>query len=175
MRCRAPAEGPNMLSKVAGALFVVLLVVVDQFTKWLSWTWLLEGERVDVLPFLAFEHVHNTGIAFSMFDGLGQWPLVALASAVLAVVGWLWSQLPRGRTLGHAGFALIVAGALGNIIDRAAWGFVEDMIAVHWGAWAFAIFNVADAYISVGAALVIIDELWVWLRERRDPKQETDL
>ena len=156
-----------MLGKVATALFVVLLVVFDQFTKWLSWTLLAEGERVEVLPFFAFEHVHNTGIAFSMFAGLGRWPLVGLAFVVLAIVAWLWSQLPQGRMTGHVGFALIVAGAFGNIIDRAAWGYVEDMFAFNFGTWHFAIFNVADAYISVGAALVIFDELWAWLRERR--------
>ena len=156
-----------MLSRVAAALFVVVLVVIDQFTKWLSWTLLALGERVEVLPFLAFQHVHNTGIAFSWLDGFGRWPLVAVASAVLAVVGWLWWQLPSHRPAGHAGFALIVAGALGNIIDRASWGFVEDMIAFHVGSWSFAVFNVADAYISAGAALVIFDELWTWWQERR--------
>ena len=158
-----------MLSKVAAALFVVVLVVIDQFTKWLSWTLLAENERVEVLPFLDFQHVHNTGIAFSMFEDFGRWPLVGVALTVLAVVAWLWSQLPRGRTMGHAGFALIVAGAFGNIIDRAAWGYVEDMFAFNLGTWHFAIFNVADAYISVGAALVIVDELWAWWRERRAP------
>ena len=163
-----------MSGKVALALFVVVMIVVDQFTKWLSWTTLAEGERVDVLPFLAFEHVHNTGIAFSMFEGLGRWPLLALACVVLVAVAWLWSQLPAGRPLGHLGFALIVAGALGNIIDRAAWGFVEDMIAFHLGTWSFAVFNMADAYISIGAALVVADELWAWLAERRAARRNAN-
>ena len=165
-----------MLRAIVAALSVALLVALDQLTKWMTWTFIPLDTGMDVLPGLDFAHVHNEGIAFSMFDGAGRWPLLLLATGVLAVVLYLWRQAPPGRWLAQAGFALIVAGALGNIIDRAAWGYVVDMIALTFprpggGTWSFAVFNVADSYISIGAACVIVDELVLWVQDRRQRKE----
>ena len=157
------------MNRALAVLVIVALVAVDQITKWLTVTNMAYGETVPVLPFLSLHHTHNYGIAFSIFDGLGQWPLVALAAVVLAVVAWLWSQVPRERSLSHWGFAFIVAGAIGNVIDRATLGYVVDMISFHVDAldFRFAVFNLADTWITLGALAVIADELAAWRRERR--------
>ncbi|WP_292154291.1 signal peptidase II, partial [Mesorhizobium sp.] len=76
-------------------------------------------------------------------------------------------RTPAGHVLARIGFALIVGGALGNLIDRAVYGHVIDYILFHTPVWSFAVFNFADAFISVGAALVVFDELIGWRRETR--------
>ena len=157
-----------MKPMLAGIL-VAVLVAFDQLSKWVTVANLDLFETVRLLPFLSLHHTRNFGIAFSLFDGLGQWPLVALACGVLVVVGVLWSQVPAGRWLSHWGFALIVAGALGNVIDRMWLGYVVDMISFHIDSidFQFAVFNLADTWISLGALAVVLDELLAWLRERR--------
>ena len=157
------------MNRALAVAVIVMLVAVDQVTKWLTVANMAYGETVPVVPFLSLHHTRNFGIAFSIFDGLGQWPLVALAGVVLLVVGWLWSQVPRERRLSHWGFAFIVAGAIGNVIDRAMLGYVVDMISFHVDALAFqfAVFNLADTWITLGALMVIADELMAWRRERR--------
>lgn len=147
---------------------IVALVLADQASKWAVVATMEYGETVPLLPFLSLHHTRNYGIAFSLFDGLGQWPLVALAGVVLLVVAWLWSQVPRERWLSHWGFVLIVAGAIGNVVDRATLGYVVDMISFHLDAldFRFAVFNLADTWITLGALAVIADELMAWRRER---------
>ena len=156
------------MNRITATLVIVALVALDQASKFWTVANLALGERMDVLPFLGLLHARNHGIAWSMLDGLGQWPLVALAGVVLVIVAWLWAQVPRERWLSHWGFMLIVAGAIGNVIDRATLGYVVDMIHFHIDAidYRFAIFNVADTWISLGAAAVVIDELLSWRRER---------
>ena len=156
------------MSRTLAILVIAALVAVDQLSKWAVVANMAYGETVPLLPFLSLHHTRNFGIAFSLFDGLGQWPLVALAAVVLVVVAWLWSQVPPGRPLSHWGFALIVAGALGNVIDRATLGYVVDMISFHLDAldFRFAVFNLADTWITIGALCVLVDELMAWRRER---------
>ena len=87
---------------------------------------------------------------------------VVLASAVSVVlIGWLWKIRQDGPFVLVAGLSLILGGAIGNLIDRALLGYVTDFIQVWFGNWAFPSFNVADSAISVGAALLIIDALFV--------------
>jgi signal peptidase II len=82
---------------------------------------------------------------------------ITLGIAVsLALVVWLW-RLPRGEKMLPLALALIVGGALGNVIDRVAHGYVIDFIHVHWGASYFPAFNIADSAITIGAALLILD------------------
>ncbi|MEL6702340.1 MAG: signal peptidase II, partial [Pseudomonadota bacterium] len=110
--------------------------------------------------------------AFSMLSDAGPWPLVALTIAITALMLWLWRKTPADRTFAQTGFALIVAGALGNLIDRAWHGYVIDMIRVHTDTWSFAVFNIADSYISVGAALIIIDEVLAMRNQRRSKHKD---
>ena len=79
---------------------------------------------------------------------------------------YLASRTTREQVLARIGFALIVGGALGNLIDRAVHGHVIDYILFHTPVWSFAVFNLADAFITVGAVLVVADELFGWWRQR---------
>lgn len=140
-------------------LFVVILVVVDQVSKWATESFLPFQQVWNLVSVLSLYRTYNTGIAFSMFNWAGVTGLIALASAVLLLMLYLWSKVPEHRWLSHIGFAAIVAGAIGNLIDRSLWGHVIDMILLHTNTWAFAVFNLADSYISVGAAAIILDEV----------------
>lgn len=146
------------------AFLVVAAIALDQWLKYLVETGLAFQERLDLLPFLALYRTYNTGIAFSLFSSFGDTGLVVVAVLVVAFVLYLAARTPPGHLLARVGFALIVGGALGNLIDRAAYGHVIDYILFHTPVWSFAIFNLADAFISVGAVLVVFDELIGWWR-----------
>lgn len=124
-------------------------------------------ERIPLLPFFDLFLTYNPGIAFSMLSDWGPGPLVALGLAVSAFVTWLWASSPPERVIAHFGFALIIGGAIGNLIDRFRYGHVIDYFLFHTPGWSFAIFNLADAAITVGAGLVILDELLQWRAGRK--------
>lgn len=146
---------------------VAALVVLDQIVKRLVETGMELHERIDILPFLALFRTHNTGISFSMLSG-GGWGLIAVVVAVLAFIAWLaWKSEPR-QVIARTGFTLIIAGALGNLIDRVLYGHVVDYVLFHTPSWSFAVFNFADACITVGAGLVILQEIVDW---RRSPNR----
>lgn len=144
----------------------VAVIALDQVAKFLVTTLLELYERVEVLPVLDFTLLHNTGAAFSMLAGASGWqrPFFIGLGIVVSVllVAWIWRS-PRGDKLLPFALALILGGALGNLIDRVRLGYVIDFIHVHWGAAYFPAFNVADSAITIGAVLLIIDAF----RERR--------
>ena len=140
------------------AAIAVLAVVADQAVKAVVVAEMPLGSAIELLPFLALYHARNEGIAFSMFAGFDDIGLVLMAAAVLAFVGWLWWKTPADRRLTHFAFAIIVGGAIGNLIDRVLLGYVTDYVLFHTPVWSFAVFNLADAFISVGAAIIVLDE-----------------
>jgi len=147
----------------------VLVVAADQVTKWAIVEWVALYEHIPLNSFINLTHQRNTGAAFSLLADAGGWQrwffigLASIVSAVLAV--WLWRIRHQGHAILSAGLALVLGGAIGNLIDRIAQGYVTDFIQVWFGSWAFPSFNVADAGISVGAALLIIDALFFSGRE----------
>lgn len=153
---------------------VVALVIVlaDQATKWAIVEWVALYDRVPINSFINLTHQRNTGAAFSFLANAGGWQrwfFVVLATVVSAViVVWIWRIRREGQALLSAGLALVLGGAVGNLIDRVRLGHVTDFIQVWFGSWAFPSFNVADAAISVGAALLIIDALFFSGKEERD-------
>lgn len=140
------------------ALLAVAAVLADQWIKHLVETGLPLQQGVDLLPFLALFRTYNTGIAFSMFAFFGAAGLVAMSLAVAAFILYLALRTRPEQVVARAGFALIVGGAVGNLVDRVVYGHVIDYIQFHTPAWSFAVFNLADAFITVGAGLVILDE-----------------
>ncbi len=154
---------------LGNALLVAVFVAADQVSKyWVSHN-LIYREPWELLPVLSLYLTHNTGIAFSMFVEIGDGALLAMATTVLLLVLYLWwRQTPR-RALSNLGFALIVAGALGNIIDRALLGYVVDFVLFHWRNWSFAVFNLADAFISIGVGAIVLDEVIIWRKSARNP------
>ena len=147
---------------VTGALLIALLVGLDQWVKFLVETRLPFQQPVPVLPVLSWFRTWNEGIAFSLLAGLDDRLLTAITGAIILFVLWLWRNSENGRILVPVGFALIIGGALGNLIDRLFLGHVVDFILVHHGTWSFAVFNLADAFISIGAAAILLDEFLLW-------------
>ena len=140
--------------------FALIVVGIDQLTKYVASDSdaLSGGVEVDVLPFLSWKLVHNTGAAFSMFadgDAWSRWGLSGLAAAFSIFLMNEIRTLERGA--GWYGFACacILAGALGNLLDRLRFGHVIDFVFVHYEAFRFPIFNVADSAVTVGAAIWI--------------------
>ncbi|MCV0394971.1 MAG: signal peptidase II [Rhizobiaceae bacterium] len=152
------------------AAIVVVSAALDQWSKhWVEANMVLH-ERIDLLPFFALFRAHNDGIAFSMLAGGGA-ALILLMIAVVGFIAWLAWRAPATQWIARLGFALILGGAAGNLIDRASLGYVIDYFLFHVGTWSFAIFNLADAFITVGAGLVILQELLSWLADRRAKAQ----
>lgn len=151
-------------------LAVVLAVVaLDQAVKALVRQTLELHESVEVIPaWLNLTRVHNYGAAFGLMNA-ADFPmktvvLSLVAALALGALAWYGATLPAGQRLARAGLALIVGGAAGNLIDRLGSGYVVDFVDVHWRAWHFWAFNVADAAITVGVSLMILDLLQIGRR-----------
>jgi signal peptidase II len=141
----------------------LLVIVVDQFSKlWIERTMVL-GDSFVVLPILDIVRAHNTGAAFSFLADAGGWQRWAftLLAVGVSVALVFWMRRLTLATQGMLAFALtlILGGAIGNVIDRVEHGYVVDFVHAHWGPHFFPAFNVADAAISIGAVLVILDSL----------------
>jgi signal peptidase II len=150
-------------------LLAALAVAFDQWIKFLVETRLFMHDMVEILPFLALYRTYNTGVAFSMFSSMGDKGLILLSLAVVAFVLYLAFRTEPKQVLSRIGFALIIGGAIGNLIDRTLHGYVIDYILFHTPVWSFAIFNLADAFITVGAGLVLLEELFGWRRGKALP------
>jgi len=157
----------NILHNRGGAwrwLSLTLVVILaDQWTKHLIATHLAEFEFRRILPVLQITHLHNTGAAFSFLAEASGWQrnfFIALAVSVsLGILVWMLSLPRKGNGLLSPGLALVMGGALGNVIDRIRLGYVVDFIHVHWQDAFFPAFNVADSAITVGAAFLLLDAL----------------
>ena len=154
---------------IAWMMVAAVIVVADQATKWAIVEWVPLYDRVPINSFINLTHQKNEGAAFSMLANAGGWQrwfFVVLATIVSAVIAvWIWRIRNEGQAILSMGLALVLGGAIGNLIDRIVLGHVTDFIQVWFGSWAFPSFNVADAGISVGAALLIIDALFFSGRE----------
>lgn len=143
----------------------VIIVVLDQWSKRYM-SELLDlcrpglCETIEILPVFKLILLHNSGAAFSFLDDAGGWQrwfLVTVSTVVSAIIGvWLFRIRSTEKLLAVA-LCLILGGAVGNLIDRVAAGFVVDFLLVHWDEHYFPAFNVADAAISVGAGCLILD------------------
>lgn len=141
---------------IAGGVFMI-----DQVTKaWAARVIRLEGDRAIIPEFLNFAYAQNPGVAFSMFDDhgeTGRWALSVVALVAATFVVYFFWRTPRtdDRVLGA--LALLLAGIVGNVVDRLRLGYVIDFIDVQFGSWHYPTFNVADAAICIGAGLLVID------------------
>jgi signal peptidase II len=154
----------------------VLVMAADQWTKYLVTQNLEEFERIILLPVFELMRLHNEGAAFSFLSdasGWQRWLFVGLAVAVsVGILVWLRRLPASGQSLLAAGLSLILGGALGNVIDRVLWGHVIDFIRVHYEEHYFPAFNVADSAITIGAALLILDNLLEIDRNRAAKKRQ---
>ena len=137
----------------------VVLVLADQWTKLAISSNLRYGESVAITSFFNLVLVYNKGAAFSFLSDAGGWQrvfFIGLTSVAIIVLMWLIAK-HESEKLFRWGLTLILGGAIGNLIDRIAYGHVIDFLDFHWAGWHFWAFNVADSAITVGAALLIID------------------
>lgn len=136
-----------------------LIIVLDQMSKmWIS-SHFIYGESLRVTDFFNLVLAHNSGAAFSFLNDAGGWQRWLFS--VIAVVAAVWIvRLLRqhaAETLFCLALTLVLGGALGNLVDRVAYGYVVDFLDFYWGNAHFPAFNVADSAISVGAALLFLD------------------
>jgi len=148
---------PNALSWL---WLSALVIVLDQSSKQVALALLQPYTPHPVIPgFLNWTLAFNPGAAFSFLagaDGWQRWLFTALAIGVSAMLGGWLARTPRADWRSAAPFALIIGGALGNLIDRLRLGHVTDFVQVYWHEWSFPAFNVADSAISVGAAILVV-------------------
>ena len=143
------------------------VMVADQITKQLVVRNLGWFDVMPVFPHFNLVHMHNTGAAFSMLSSAPRVFFILLGVAVSVGILWWLRRNPRGQTLFASALALILGGALGNVIDRATRGYVVDFLDFYWGSWHFAAFNVADSAITLGAGLMILDMILESRRARQ--------
>ena len=151
-----------------------LVILLDQLTKQAVMRAMELGDQIPVLPVLSWVRWHNTGAAFSMFHdvgGLQRWFFVALAVGFAIFLVVELRRLPVGNRLMALVYALILGGALGNMLDRLFLGYVVDFVLVHYGDWYFPAFNVADSALTVGAGLWLLLMLFETLEHRRRARE----
>jgi len=142
-------------------LIAALVIVADQFTKILIIGAFQLGDVHPVTSFFDLVRAHNFGAAFSFLNhaqGIQRWFFLGLGLAAAVFIVWMLRRHGQQRLFAWA-LTLILGGALGNVIDRAVHGYVVDFIQVHAGGSYFPAFNVADSAITLGAMLLVLDEL----------------
>jgi signal peptidase II len=148
------------MHKLRWVILILLILAADQATKLWVLAALQPYDVIPVLPSLNLTLVFNEGAAFSFLADAGGWQrwfFVALAVVVSVVLlVWLWRLKPEDR-LTAAGLSLVAGGAVGNLIDRIAYGHVVDFVDVYWRAWHWPAFNVADSAITVGVGLLLLE------------------
>ncbi len=136
----------------------LLLVLVDQITKLLVYGYIKPHESLLINDFFSISHVHNYGAAFSFLaneDGWQQYFLSSISTiASIAIIIWMAKVKPNDK-IKLLALSLVLAGAIGNLIDRLALGFVIDFIDLHYESFYFPVFNMADVFISLGVVLLI--------------------
>ena len=181
----APAADPTTLPDPAAAeprplvsplevIAIGAIVVVDQITKFIVKSTIPLYAKHTVVPNLFdLTHVQNTGAAFGLLNA-ADFPyksavMIGIATLALVAISLYARQLGAHERLSRYGLALILGGAFGNLIDRAVAGYVVDFVDVYWGEAHFWAFNVADAAITVGAMLVLLEMVGVGRRHAPNP------
>ncbi len=145
-------------------LLSVLVLLLDQLTKYLATKYLSFAVPYALLPGVNLTLVHNAGAAFSLLGDAGGWQryfFIVLGLIVMLVLTVWLLRLPREQHGLASALALVLGGAAGNLWDRLSLGYVIDFFDVYYGRWHWPVFNVADTAITVGAVMLIIDAIWL--------------
>ena len=150
-----------------GYFVIFLLIAIDLVAKYLAEECLSFGQAVPLIPILDLLLVFNSGIAFSILDFNNSFLSLSLSLIGLIIVAYLHSlYIKEESSINRFSLVLIISGALGNILDRLPDGVVTDFLFFHVGNTSFFIFNFADAFISIGAALFFLMEFKKFLQNR---------
>ena len=165
-------------SRLGGFLLAAIIFAADQAMKWLIAVQLhmQEGESIPLLPIFAFTRTHNYGVSLGMFtatSGEMRWGLVVVTGLIaLAVIVWMLREKRLGDILP---LALVLGGALGNILDRARYGYVLDYAYLHFGNFRpFLVFNVGDACITIGVLIILARSLFMGEKPPRTHSEPAD-
>ena len=157
----------DLLSIKQGYLIIFFLIVIDLVSKFIAEENLVFGQAIALIPILDLLLVFNSGIAFSIFDFNDYVFSFGLSLLGLMIVAYLHSVYKSEDSyINRLSLILIIAGALGNILDRLPDGEVTDFLFFHVGNTSFFIFNFADAFISIGATLFFLTEFKKFLQNR---------
>ncbi|HEX8639798.1 MAG TPA: signal peptidase II [Allosphingosinicella sp.] len=163
-------------NRSAGFVIAFLIFVLDQATKWIvTYPLNLRGQpdqTIRIADFFNLHWVENKGVSLGLLSAdseMARWLLVALTAAIAVFVAvWMWREKRRDDSVA---LAMILGGALGNIVDRVRYGYVVDFADLHFGEWRpFLVFNVGDAAITVGVLLLLVRALL--MRDGRGPRKE---
>jgi signal peptidase II len=163
------ATQQNQLGSAKTYLFLALFVLIaDQVSKWWAQMSLPMAQAIKVTDFLNWFLIYNPGAAFSFLSQAGGWQrwfftIIGIIAAVVII--WLLQKNTQDRPFCIA-LALILGGAIGNVLDRLLYGAVVDFIDVHYQGWHWPAFNLADSAISIGATLIVINEIRRALQQR---------
>lgn len=150
-------------------VLILILVGADQLSKYLIDSYMLEGKTLPIInDFFHLTYVKNRGIAFGMFQGKLDIISIATIIAIVAIAYYLYKERNKLSMIEKMGFIYILAGAIGNMIDRAFRGFVVDMVDFR-GVWSY-VFNLADVWINIGVVFVLLDQLI--LRKKRETEED---
>ncbi len=141
-------------------IWIALVVVVaDQLTKWAALKYLTRHVEVAVVPFVNLTLVYNRGAAFGFLNSASGWQnvfFIAVAAVACVAIGYFLYRLEPGEKKMGIGLSLILGGAIGNLIDRLAHGYVIDFIDFYYQSWHWPAFNVGDSAITVGAVIIAL-------------------
>ncbi|MGR3978739.1 lipoprotein signal peptidase [Acinetobacter sp. 1207_04] len=142
----------------------IVAIILDQWTKWIATEHLIYGQQNPVLPFLNWTLLHNYGAAFSFLSDAGGWQryfFTGLAGVVSIIFLFWLMRMPKKMMVLPVAIALILGGAVGNLIDRVSLGYVVDFIHFYYNNSHFPAFNIADSAITLGTILLLIDTFFL--------------
>jgi len=148
----------------------LLAVILDQGSKLVIAGSMQLYQSIPIMPYFNLTYVHNTGAAFSFLSEAGGWQrwffagLAFVISIVIAV--WL-ARLKQHETLLAVALSLVLGGAIGNLIDRLAYGYVIDFLDVYYRTWHWPAFNIADSAITLGVILMLVESFGLWKSEEK--------
>jgi signal peptidase II len=151
----------------------LLAIILDQGSKLAISSSMQLYQSIQIMPYFNLTYVHNTGAAFSFLSEAGGWQrwffagLALVISAVIAV--WL-ARLKPHETLLAVALSLVLGGAIGNLIDRLAYGYVIDFLDVYYQTWHWPAFNIADSAITLGVILMLVESFGFWKPE--EPEED---
>jgi signal peptidase II len=150
----------------------LLVIALDQLSKYMVVQEFVYAQSQEIVSFFNLVRVHNTGAAFSFLASDGGWQrwFFTLLGVAASSVMYRLIYTNKNQALFCWSLALIAGGALGNVMDRLMYGYVVDFLDFHWSTWHFPAFNLADSAITLGATLLILDELM----KSRDPGNSPD-
>ena len=164
------ANRPDRPYSLVGLSVIGLTIMIDQIAKIIAERTLPLEQPIDLLPILSLYRVYNPGIAFSLLSGFGDIALILLTLAITIVVLVLWHRSEEGGRWAAIGYALIIGGAVGNLIDRIAYGHVVDFLYLHLGDRSLFVFNLADVALTIGPILLVA--IYLFSGERSGKRTE---